>query len=215
MELRRACDAAPRYVCWLPVTRRRGAPVRDLSRERVGFRELSDGELDRLSDEELLAYIVDARSAGGAEAARRALMFLVHGYWGSLVARARLKIPPADVEDVAGEALATAIKSSFDGQSRGEFRVWLNTIIRRRIADYHRRREGKPDHVPLLSEHETDDELWGAQLAVEFEGTAIDVERAQEQAYSELEKDEHRQVVDEFIYNDRPRARRRRRRSPG
>ena len=170
----------------------------------MGFRELSDGELDRLDDEELLAYIVGARSADRAEAARRALMFLIHGYWGTLVTRARLKIPSGDVEDVAGEALATAIKSSFDGQSRGEFRVWLDTIIRRRIADYHRRREGQPEQVPLLSEHETDDEVWGAQLAIPFEGTAIDVERAQEQAYTELEKDEHRQVIDEFIYNDRP-----------
>ena len=170
--------------------------------EFLGFGR-SDADLDGLSDEDLLTYIADARANGGADATRRGLMFLVHGYWGTLVARARLKIPAADAEDVAGEALVTAIRSHFDGRSRGEFRAWLDTIVRRRIADYHRRREGKPDHVPLLSKQENDYARWGVELSVPFEGTAVDVERAQEQAYAELEKDAHRRVVDEFIYNDR------------
>ena len=170
----------------------------------MAFREFSDGELGGLSDEELLAYMVDARAAGKDVAASRALMFLVYGYLDTLVMRARLKLPPDDAEDVAAEALASAIRSKFDGTSKGEFRSWVHQILSRRIADHYRRTENDPDMAPLASEHGDDEDVRGVDPGRPFEGTALDVRKAIKEAYEELEKDEHRQVVDEVIFKDRP-----------
>jgi hypothetical protein len=46
----------------------------------VSFHPLPDHELHRLTDDQLIAYIRDARDAGDLVAGRRALMFLVYGY---------------------------------------------------------------------------------------------------------------------------------------
>ena len=172
----------------------------------MAFRAFSDGELDRLTDDELLTYIRDVRDAGESVELRRALGRLAFRHWGTLVSQALAKVPSADAEQVAGDALESAVRSAFDGESTGEFKSWLNTIIARRIADYHRKREGKPDEVPLFSESDADEDTWGEEPAVPFEGEAIDAQRAIDQAYDELNRDDHRQVVDEYIFNDRPAA---------
>ncbi len=84
--------------------------------------------------------------------------------------RVALKVPPADVDDVAHEAILSAIRSAFSGESIGEFRAWLNHITSRRIADYHRRLEGKPKTVPLLSGDEEDEAAWGEVPSVGVRG---------------------------------------------
>lgn len=134
-----------------------------------------------------------------------ALRIIVFGYQGIVERRVALKVPSEDVQEVADSALESAFQAAFSGESIGEFRAWLNRITSRRIADYWRRREGRPELAPLPSEHEGDDELWGEAAAVEFEGTAIDVERAVEQAHSEL-GESHRRIVDGYIFEDRPAA---------
>jgi DNA-directed RNA polymerase specialized sigma24 family protein len=69
--------------------------------------------------------------------------------------------------------VASAIASAFDGKSVGEFRSWLHTILNRRIADYLEARKRKPHTTQLPSEHEREEEVWGAEPAVEFEGHAL------------------------------------------
>ena len=84
---------------------------------------------------------------GAHDAMKPAIGVLVYGYWDVLVNRARLKLPAADVEDVASEAMFSAIASAFDGKSVGEFRSWLHTILSRRIADHlEGRKRRTPDH---------------------------------------------------------------------
>ena len=105
------------------------------------FQELPEHRLQTLSDEDLIAYLRAARAAGRHDAMKPAIGVLAFGYWDTLVNRARLKLPEAEVEQVAGEALESAIASAFDGRSVGEFRSWLHTILSRRIADYWQKRE--------------------------------------------------------------------------
>lgn len=50
----------------------------------------------------------------------------------------RLKVNPADAEDVVATVFMSALASIFSGETPAEFRAWLMTITRRRIADYHR-----------------------------------------------------------------------------
>ena len=102
-----------------------------------------------------------------------AIGVLAFGYWDNLVNRARLKLPESDVEQVAGEALESAIASAFDGRSVGEFRSWLHTILSRRIADHWRGAKAHPAHRELATEHQGAEEVWGKEPAVGFEGDAL------------------------------------------
>ena len=152
-----------------------------------------------MSDEQLVAYMRAARDAGRPEAMKPALAVLVFGYWDTLVNRARLKLPAADAEDVAGEAVASAIASAFDGRSVGEFRSWLHTILSRRVADYHEARKRRPKTTELASEHQGDDEVRGKEPAVPFEGEALFASECLARAYEELERDSHRRVIDLYV----------------
>jgi RNA polymerase sigma factor (sigma-70 family) len=122
------------------------------------FRPLGESELLRLDDDQLIAYLRTARRAGDPSD-RLALGILVRGHWDNIRRRVSLRVPREAVEDVAGDVVMSAIQSAFDGSSQGEFGAWLGQIIRRRIADYHRRRESQAatlDDLPLIApdEHE-------------------------------------------------------------
>jgi len=166
------------------------------------FRERPDRELERLSDEELIEYIVGARDAGRLDACNRAGAILVHGYWAIVVARARLKVPPADAEDVAGQAVVSAITTfAFAGASIGEFRGWLHTIVDRRIADYHRTRERRPPPERLPEAGGDDDAAWGVEPWEEGDIDAIDVQSVVDQAFAEL-SETHQRVVELYGFDD-------------
>ncbi len=161
------------------------------------FRELSEQELALLTDDDLIAYIRGSRSAGRAPAVRLALQMLVFGYWDTLVARAGLKLPRDAAEDMASTALESAIKSAFDGESVGEFRSWMHTILARKISEHYRSREGKPRLVPLISENP--EESWGDEPSVEpDEGALVDLRAAVVRAYDELPA-KHQTVIDLYV----------------
>ncbi|MGI8805948.1 MAG: RNA polymerase sigma factor [Thermoleophilaceae bacterium] len=166
------------------------------------FRERPDRELERLSDEDLIEYIVGARDAARLDACNRAGAILVHGYWDIVVARCRLKVPPADAEDVAGQAVVSAITTfAFAGGSIGEFRGWLHTIVDRRIADYHRARERKPPPEALPETGGDEDAAWGVEPWEEGETDAIDVQSVVDQAFAEL-SETHQRVVELYGFED-------------
>jgi RNA polymerase sigma factor (sigma-70 family) len=161
------------------------------------LRDLREHELQLLTDEDLLAYLQLARKAGRVDLLKRALAVLVFGYMDNVTNRVRLKVPEEDVEDVAAVVLESAISSAFDGRSTGEFRAWLHRIVDRRVADYYRRREGKPKLMRLPTAHLGDEEAWGDEPAEDF-SEAVDASRAFRQTYEEL-SDDHRNVVDLYV----------------
>jgi RNA polymerase sigma factor (sigma-70 family) len=164
------------------------------------FEELSDRQLENLSDEHLVGYLRRAREAGRHEAMKLAVAVLVYGYWDTLVNRARLKLrSDADAEEVAAEAVASAIVSAFDGKSVGEFRSWLHTILSRRIADWWEAKEQKLDKTRLPSEHQGDEEVWGREPSVDFEGEALFARECVRRALEEIEDPRHRRVIDLYV----------------
>jgi RNA polymerase sigma factor (sigma-70 family) len=163
------------------------------------FRELTELELGQLNDEQLVDYLRAAREAGRPGAMGPAIGVLVIGYWDTLVARARLKLPEAVVEDVAAEAMMSALASAFDGRSVGEFRSWLHTILSRRIADHFEARKRRPATTELASEHVGEDEVWGSEPAQPFEGDALFAQECLQRAYDELTEPRHRQVIDLYV----------------
>jgi RNA polymerase sigma factor (sigma-70 family) len=165
------------------------------------FEELPEHQLGVLTDEQLVDYLRRAREAGRHQAMKPAVAVLVYGYWDSLVNRARLKLrSDADAQDVAAEAIASAIVSAFDGKSVGEFRSWLHTILSRRIADWWEAKEQKLAKAPLPSEHEGDEEVWGREPSVDFEGEALFARECVRHALEELEDPRHRRVIDLYVF---------------
>jgi DNA-directed RNA polymerase specialized sigma24 family protein len=158
------------------------------------FRELPEHLLQTLDDEQLIAYTRTAREAGCHAAMKPAIAVLAFGYWDNLVARARLKLPESDAEQVAGETLESAIASAFDGRSVGEFRSWLHTILSRRIADYWQKRERSVPTGKLVSEHLDSEDVWGDEPATGFEGEALHARECVRRALEEL-PDAHLRVV--------------------
>ena len=165
------------------------------------FEELPEHRLDNLSDEQLVDYLRRAREAGRHDAMKPAVAVLVYGYWDNLVNRARLKLrSDADAEEVAAEAIASAIVSAFDGKSVGEFRSWLHTILSRRIADWWEAKEQKLDKTLLPSEHQGDEEVWGREPSVDFEGEALFARQCVRQALEEIEAAHHRRVIELYVF---------------
>jgi RNA polymerase sigma factor (sigma-70 family) len=163
------------------------------------FRHLNDSQLNELSDDELFDYMIRARAAGEVEAAKLALQMLVFGHLDTIEKRVKLKVPAAAVDEVVGKAFLSAFVGRIRGESYGEFRSWLNTIVDRRIADYHRRKN-RPDEVPLASEHEGDEDVWGEMPQVEGEAGAVETAAVIEQVLDTL-SDVHRRVVEVYAFD--------------
>jgi DNA-directed RNA polymerase specialized sigma24 family protein len=120
----------------------------------------TEAELARLSDEQLLAWIGVARDAGDLDAAKRGSGMLAFRHAKRVTDKVKVRTPPESVEDVVMNVMESAIRSAFDGKFMGEFGSWINTITRRRIADFHEARKRLPDTTLLPDEHEGDEGVW-------------------------------------------------------
>ena len=165
----------------------------------TAFEELPEHRLSELDDDQLIAYMREARDAGMPGAMKPALGVLVYGYWDVLISRARIRLPAGDVEDVVAEAVMSAIASAFDGRSVGEFRSWLHTILTRRVADYYEAGKRRPKTTELPGERD-DDEVWGVEPAEPFAGDALYASECVREAYSEVENPAHRSVLDLYVF---------------
>jgi len=165
------------------------------------FEPRNDDELSRLDDEALLEHIATARARGESEHAQRALAIIVFRYYDNIVRRVALRVPRDDVEDVAQEAVVSAIRSKLDGKSVGEFRNWLNRITGRRIADY--TRKPRVDTTLLPEEHGDDESVWGTSGSVPAETGEIEINELVERAMEDL-SDAHREVIESFVFEDQP-----------
>jgi len=160
------------------------------------FERKPDHELDRLDDEALVAYARAAREAGDPAAAARAIAVLVYGHWRNVERRVRMKIPREHVEDVTADIVASATHSAFGGRSVVEFRAWLATITRRRIADYHRRAKKTLATVPLVSDP---DEAGARDPAAASEDALVETRDVVEGVLARL-SEAHRTVVETVVF---------------
>jgi RNA polymerase sigma factor (sigma-70 family) len=171
----------------------------------VTFRPLPDHELQRLSDEELIDYVREARTAGDLAAGRRGLAFLVYGYEPDVRRRLSLKVPKHAVEDVAHDALVRAIAAAFDGSSQGEFRSWLHTIVDRTAVDYYRRAERRPKETLLPSEHAREEDVWGDEPFTDSEAGAVELRMVIDEVI-ETFNEKHGQVIELHVFGGLPAA---------
>jgi len=165
------------------------------------FRELSDLELGALTDDELVAYLAQARALGRIDAARLALQVLVFGHMDAIVYRVRQKVPQEAVDKVAGEAFMSALLSMLSGNSKGEFLSWLHTIVDRRIADYHRAKRLQTQ--PLAEEHGDEDDVRGSVPSEPDATGAVHVQMLFDEMRGRLDES-HRMVVDLYCLDGYP-----------
>ncbi|WP_354699021.1 hypothetical protein DSM112329_04722 [Paraconexibacter sp. AEG42_29] len=160
---------------------------------------LPDHELQSLSDDQLIAYVSAMRTRGHREAAATGLAHLVFGHWENVRRRVVLRIPAQDVEDVTGEIITSAVRSAFDGTSKGEFVVWMNTITKRRIADFFRDRERTLDTDSL-------DAVTAAGREPASDGEVdragyLEVQAIIEELLAERSPD-HRRIIEIMVFDD-------------
>lgn len=159
------------------------------------FRPLTESELLALSPEQAIAYHHEARRHGRHDEARTALAILVWGFIDRVRFWVSRKLPRQEVEDVVGEVLESAIKSSFDGAEPRQFGSWLKRIAQRRVADFLEARERRPKEEPLPEEHEREEEIWGKAGHVPDPTQEVVERSVVEQALEELNP-VHRRVVE-------------------
>ena len=130
---------------------------------------LSEDELQKLSSDELIAYIRKATAAGRADDARSALAILCYRHYDDVVRRVRMRVPeagrgPGDDRDARGDQVGLRRRL------HGPVRQLAHRIVDRRgIADYHRKRETEPAVNPLPTEHAGEEDVWGEEPAEESE----------------------------------------------
>lgn len=138
------------------------------------FVRLPPSELDRLSDQGLVSYVGRARAAGEREAEKDAVGVLIWGFWPQIQAWVRIKTPTEDVEDVAGEVVASVMRSTFDGKVIGEFAAFVKRIAQRRVADYFIERGRRLRGDRLGSDLGGEDGSWGEEPSSEDATSEVD-----------------------------------------
>lgn len=161
-------------------------------------RRLTRHELDRLSDEDLVAYIREAHARGHRPALEDGFAVLVFRHEADVKRRVRAKVPLNDVDDVAQEALFSAVRAALGGREVGNFKALLNKIVSRRIADFTAKRASRP-RTERLAEETDDEESWGAVVSEQDATDAIAVQSVIDRAYDEL-NEAHQAVVDLYVF---------------
>lgn len=170
--------------------------------EDAGKDCLSESELDRLSTEQLLDYVVEQRELGRPRCAKPALALLAWGYWNYVCLQVGRLKNAEDEDDVAQQVMESAIKSAFDGRTVGEFVTWLKVIAKRRRADYWRERKRKPDAVPLPDgSRDDEDTLFRPEPGVEDETDAVAFREAAGRVL-ELRSETHQLVIRAYGPNE-------------
>ncbi|MFN8111825.1 MAG: sigma-70 family RNA polymerase sigma factor [Solirubrobacterales bacterium] len=137
------------------------------------FRQLGEMALDRLSDEDLVAYVVAAREAGRPDAGKRASDMLAFRIQPLVEARVAAKVGREAAEDVVMEVLTSFLQSAFDGKVILSVRAFVATIAKRRIADHYRRLERDPQQVPLPGSDGDDEDVWGREPGAEDDTSSL------------------------------------------
>lgn len=165
----------------------------------MSFRLLPDRELRRLSDDQLISYFRNARDAGEVASSRHALAVLVYGHEGNVKRRLSLLLPSHEIDDVTHDALVKAIAATFNGNSRGEFRSWLHTIVDRAAADWLRRKARRPAEGPLPSGDGDEDAGWKREPAAPSHSGEVELRLIIDEVMAEL-SELHRRVIDLHLF---------------
>ncbi len=154
-----------------------------MSGERLKFRAKSEHEQAELSDDDLVAYLVAARDSGQDAQFRLAAGILVFRRYEVQLNIIRTRVTSGeDAEDLVTLVMEQTIRASFEGEHAGEFFQLMNTIRRRRLADYYEAKKrqldidhGRPDDPPAIDEvADGDDFATASDFRIVMEDVLVD-----------------------------------------
>jgi len=154
-----------------------------MSGERLKFRAKNEHELAKLSDDDLVAYLVAARDAGPDLQVRCAAGILVFRRYRNLLNFIRVRVrSEEDAEDLVAIVIEQTIRAGFKGHHAGEFFEMMKTIRGRRLADYYEGLKRQPDvdqgqpdgPTPLDGATDDDDFVAGVNSRMVMEGVLAD-----------------------------------------
>jgi RNA polymerase sigma factor (sigma-70 family) len=112
----------------------------------AGLRREGKGEALGVNwDQEEERGLVEAAQAGDQAAFRQ----LYDHYLPLVYARVCALVPRSDAEDVTQEVILSVARSIRSFHGRSAFFTWVNSILKRRVADYYRRTSRQVPQVPL------------------------------------------------------------------
>jgi RNA polymerase sigma factor (sigma-70 family) len=85
---------------------------------------------------------------------RAAFRQLYDHYLPAVYARVCALVPLADAEDVTQEVFLSVARSVHSFRGDSAFSTWVNSIVKRRVADYHRRAARRVPQVPLPEDYD-------------------------------------------------------------
>ncbi len=119
----------------------------------MSFRPKNEHQLSKLSDDDLVAYLIAARDAGHDDEVRKATGILVYSRYRQQLAFIRKKVRSAeDAEDILATVTLDMLSAAFRGNYTGQFFSLFFTIRDRRIADFHEKAGREPEAEPVNPE---------------------------------------------------------------
>lgn len=162
----------------------------------MAFRPLTEDGLFKLPDDELVGYVVRARSERHASW-EAGLMVLIYKHEHRVRRKVAAKVPAHLVGEITERALVEAYGSLFSKSTAGQFFSWLDTITARVIADHYRSPGGKMQRAETEMPENED----GADEISIDEITAGD---SFSRALGMLDNEMHREVIELYLIEDRP-----------
>jgi len=116
----------------------------------LSFRPKDEYQLSKLSDDDLVAYLIAARDSGHDDEVRKATGVLVYSRYRQQLAFIRKKVRSAeDAEDILATVILDMLSAAFRGNHTGQFFSLFFTIRDRRIADYYEKAGREPEAEPV------------------------------------------------------------------
>ena len=167
------------------------------------YRRLNDAQLNGLDDDALITYVLAARAAGDVAAVEVALKVLAYGLEPLVINFVRVRLPKHGdtvIDQVAGQALCDAIEAivRFQGSTLPEARAFVFRIVRRRIADFVRKKRIDAQPLEWVGE---DGEVKSLDPGERGGYGAVELWSLIEQALAER-NEVHRRVIEHFFFDD-------------
>lgn len=168
------------------------------------FKRRSDLELSRLSDEQVVEYLVAARGESNGEAVGTAMKILVYGRMRLVETMVARGVPDQAVDRVASDAMIQTMRAVFEGESVGQFVNLLKKITHDRVVDYWRNRGRHGREQATLDQD--DESRRRRELADPYsEVEAVPLQTVVDRLIDEL-PEHHQAVIDSAIFDDQPSA---------
>jgi RNA polymerase sigma factor (sigma-70 family) len=207
-------DSSLGGIAWRKPTIAMSAPRPRLPSRFVPRHETA---LARLDDDQLIAYIVQAKKAKALESAETGMFMLLYRHEHRMRRRVQTALPEhlqhhsdAVAEWVLERVWKSALKLPVTGESTGEWVNWTKTAISRQVISFFRSSQGQaleqeqqwPDDRPDMADGSLAPDTIGVELDTDALAISLDYRAAVDAAVASLNV-KHKAIIDAAYFEDR------------